>query len=70
MPRNRKRTTQKASWTTENLETAVKSVREDGKSIHRAAKESVIPYSIIHKRLKLGLVPAPKMRRNPAQNFH
>jgi hypothetical protein len=41
--RNRKRTTQKAAWTTENLGTAVKCVTEDGKSIHRVAKDSVIP---------------------------
>jgi transposase-like protein len=49
---------------------AVKSVREDGKSIHRVAKESGITYSTLQKRLKQGLVSANKMRRKPAQNVH
>jgi hypothetical protein len=65
MPRNRKRTTQKAAWTTENVDITVKSFREDVKSIHRTAKESGIPYSAHPKRLKQGLVSAPKMGRKP-----
>jgi hypothetical protein len=65
MPRNRKRTAQKSAWTTEHLQIAVKSVREDGKSVHRRAKESGIPYSTLKKRLKQGLVSAPKMGRKP-----
>jgi hypothetical protein len=52
MPQNRKQTTQKAAWTTENLETAVKSVRDDVKSIHRVTQESGIPYRALKKRLK------------------
>jgi hypothetical protein len=70
MPKNRKRTTKKAAWATENLQKTVKSVWENGKSIHRVAKESVIPYSTLQKRPKKGLVSVPQMRRKPAQNFH
>jgi hypothetical protein len=41
----------------------VKSVREDGESIHRAAKESGILYSMLQKRLKQDLVSVHKMGR-------
>jgi hypothetical protein len=60
MPSNRKRITQKAAWTTENLETAVTFFREDVKSIHRVAKESGIPYSAHPKRMKQGLASVSK----------
>jgi hypothetical protein len=50
MPRTRKRNPQKAPWTTENLEIAVKSVREDGRSVHGAAKRSAIPYNILQEK--------------------
>jgi hypothetical protein len=35
------------------------------KSIHTVAKESGLPYSTLPKRLKQGLVSAPKMGRKP-----
>jgi hypothetical protein len=50
MPRNRKLTTQKVAWATQNLEMAVNSVTEKGKSIHRVAKAGGTPYSTHFKK--------------------
>lgn len=66
MPRNRKRTTEKASWTQSILENAVRAVRNKGKSIHKVAKETGIPYSTLQKRLKNELFNSgPAMGKKP-----
>lgn len=38
-----------AAWTRENLEVAIKSIREDGRSVHRVAKQSGTLYSTLKK---------------------
>lgn len=53
MPRKRERTTTKASWTVETLENAVRTIRQDGKSVYKVSKETGIPYSTLKKRYKL-----------------
>jgi hypothetical protein len=44
---------------------AVKYVREDRRSAHRASEERGMPYSTLQKRLKQGPVSAAKMVRKP-----
>lgn len=51
MPRTRKRTTEKASWTAESLKAAADLVQQ-GQSIHKVAKKTNIPYSTLQRKLK------------------
>lgn len=51
MPRTRKRTTEKASWTAESLKVAADLVQQ-GQSIHKVAKKTNIPYSTLQRKLK------------------
>lgn len=65
MPRYRKRTTDKASWIAEMLQTAVQRCRQ-GVSIHKVAKETGIPCSTLQKKTKLNEADlrSPKLGRN------
>lgn len=62
MPRKWVRTTQKAKWTAEQLEQAIKAVNE-GMSIRKASKTYDIPFSTLQERLKSGNVDAPTLGR-------
>lgn len=58
--RNRQRTTDKAGWTVEELETALERVK-NGESIRRVSRETNIPYTTLHKRFKAGEAKPPKL---------
>lgn len=62
MPRNRIRTTDKAKWTSEQIQQAMKAVNE-GTSIRKASKQYGIPFSTLQERLKSGIVDAPTLGR-------
>lgn len=51
MPKLRVRTTEKASWSSDSLEKAIKLV-DGGSSIRNAAKVMGIPFSSLQKRIK------------------
>jgi hypothetical protein len=53
MPKKRKRTTTKASWTTETVQAALNAVAS-GKSMLKAAVKFNIPFSTIKGRGKAG----------------
>ncbi|KAF9816545.1 hypothetical protein SFRURICE_010704, partial [Spodoptera frugiperda] len=64
MPRNRQRTTTKAAWTEENLQSA-KIAIERGSSIRKAAKQYNIPFSTLKDRLKNEDMSSPRLGRKP-----
>ena len=51
MPKVRVRTTEKASWSSNNLENALQLINS-GSSIRNAAKTIGIPFSSLQKRVK------------------
>jgi transposase len=63
MPRIRERETEKASWSKEVLESAIKAV-QDGKSIRTASKSFSIPFSTLQERISKGQTEGPKLGRN------
>nr|CAD7393524.1 unnamed protein product [Timema cristinae] len=52
MPRNYKRTTERAQWTANDLSAAITDVK-NGKSIRKAAKDHGIPFSTLQERIKI-----------------
>lgn len=62
MPRNRTRTTDKASWTEDQLTAALAAIR-DGEKIRAIGRRFGIHEATLRKRLKLGLVGGPSMGR-------
>ena len=63
MPRTSKRTTDKGSWSQEQLESAMKQVR-DGSSIRSVSKITGIPFSSLQERMKKGDVRKPSLGRS------
>lgn len=63
MPRQRKRTTQIASWSVEKMSQALEAIR-NGTSIRLASKQYGVPYSSIRDRLRTGICTAPKLGRS------
>ncbi|KAK9731399.1 CENP-B N-terminal DNA-binding domain [Popillia japonica] len=59
MPRTYRRVTEKASWTSEQLQAAVKSI-ENGTPIRQAALRFKIPRSSLQKRIKEKSFANPK----------
>lgn len=69
MPRKRIRTTTKANWSLQTLQSAIKIIQAGQKSIRRVALETGIPYSTLKKRVKLqsniSSQPVPRLGRKP-----
>lgn len=64
MPRNRQRTTAKAAWTQEVLQSA-KTAIEGGLSKRKAAKQYNIPFTTLRDRLKNENMSNPRLGRKP-----
>lgn len=62
MPRNRQRTTAKAAWTEEDLQSA-KTAVEGGLSKRKAAKQFNIPFTTLRDRLKNQNMSNPRLGR-------
>jgi hypothetical protein len=62
-PRIRERKTEKASWSKEVLESAIKAV-QGGKPIRSASKSFNIPFSTFQERISKGQTEGPKVGRN------
>lgn len=62
MPKVRVRTTEKASWSSNNLENALQLINS-GSSIRNAAKTMGIPFSSLQKRVKKGSTLGPHLGR-------
>jgi hypothetical protein len=60
MPRIRERETEKASWSKEVLESAIKTV-QGGKSIRSALKSFNIPFNTLQERTSKGQTEGPKL---------
>ncbi|KAH9636308.1 hypothetical protein HF086_003275 [Spodoptera exigua] len=56
MPKVRARKTNKANWTMDHLEKAVKLIDEQNFSIRKDAKTMNIPFASLHKRYKKNIV--------------
>nr|XP_013189802.1 unnamed protein product [Amyelois transitella] len=65
MPRSRKRTTSKASWTSVTLESAINTIRNEGISVNKAAQQYQIPYSTLKKRYRLAITDDSSYSRSP-----
>lgn len=66
MPRTRKRTTSKASWTSATLQSAIKTIRDEGISVNKAAQQYQIPYSTLKKRYRLANSGDDAYSRSPS----
>lgn len=64
MPKIRLRQTNKANWTIDQLEKAIKLIEEQNFSIRKAAKTMNIPFASLHKRYKKNTIKAPRLGRN------
>lgn len=62
MPRYRKRTTEKAQWTADDLLQAISDVKK-GKSQRQAAKDHKIPFSTFQQRMKANDISDPRLGR-------
>ncbi|CAG9584768.1 unnamed protein product [Danaus chrysippus] len=62
MPKVRVRTTEKASWSSDSLNKAIRLI-DGGSSIRNAAKVMGIPFSSLQKRIKKGSTLAPHLGR-------
>ena len=62
MPKVRVRTTEKASWSSNNLENALQLINS-GSSIRNAAKTIGIPFSSLQKRVRKGSILGPHLGR-------
>ncbi|XP_045461681.1 uncharacterized protein LOC123671731 [Harmonia axyridis] len=61
MPKVRPRTTNKANWTMEDLQRAIKLIVEQNYSIRNAAKTMNIPFASLYKRYKKKFDKAPRL---------
>ncbi|KAJ4430341.1 hypothetical protein ANN_22557 [Periplaneta americana] len=64
MPRNRLRSTDKAKWTKDDIEKAIKAVN-DGRSVKSASKMFNIPRTTLRDRLKASNTEKPALGRKP-----
>lgn len=64
MPRNYKRTTERAQWTADDLTDAINDVK-NGISIRTVAKNRNLPFSTLQERLKNMKTSAPRLGRKP-----
>ncbi|CAK1590021.1 unnamed protein product [Parnassius mnemosyne] len=64
MPRNRQKTTAKATWTEEDLQSA-KTAIEGGLFKRKAAKQYNIPFTTLRDRLKNKKMRNPRLGRKP-----
>lgn len=64
MPKIRARKINKAKWTLDHLENAVKLIEEQNFSIRKAAKTMNIPFDSLHNRYKKNIIKAPRLGRN------
>jgi len=62
MAKVRARITEKASWSSDSLEKAIKLV-DEGSSIRNATKVMGIPFSSFQKRIKKGSTLGPRLGR-------
>lgn len=64
MPKVRPRKTDKASWTMDQLEKAIKLIEEQNYSVRKAAKTMNIPFSSLQKRYTKKTTKEPRLGRN------
>lgn len=69
MPRERKRTTQIASWSVEVMESALQSI-QNGTSIRSASKRYGVPYSSIRDRIRTGVCTPARLGRSATFTKH
>lgn len=67
--RNRKRNTDRAKWTENDLQNAIEA-NVEGKSLREAARLFNIPVTTLHDRIKTGNSNSPSLGRNPVFSKH
>lgn len=70
MPRNRDRTTTKASWTVKTLEDAIITLKRGGTSVYKVSQGTGIPYSTLKKRYNLAKANDDRYKSSPKLGRH
>lgn len=64
MPNNKKRTTNKCSWSEESIKGAIRAVQSNNEGVRSAARRFSVPVSSLYDRLKKGEYYKTRMARH------